>query len=155
MSFRVQGLSIKPFAHLLTMNDAELATHGVQRVIADDSSFPCRVTLEHAHLGESLLLLNHEHQPARHSPYRASGPIYIREAHVQTFDAQDVIPEPLHIRLISLRAYDREDMMIDAEVIEGAELGKQIELFFRNPEAAYLHAHYARRGCYAARITRN
>lgn len=26
--------------------------------------------------------------------------------------------------------------------------------FFSNPAVAYLHAHYAKRGCYAARIVR-
>jgi hypothetical protein len=29
-----------------------------------------------------------------------------------------------------------------------------IERLFANPEAAYIHAHYAKRGCYAARIDR-
>jgi hypothetical protein len=154
MSFRVRGLPIDPFIHLLSMDDAQLATRGIKRVIADDPQFPCRVTLAHAEVGETLLLINHEHQPAPHSPYRASGPIFVREANTQTYDALDTVPKPLAIRLLSLRAYDAQDMMIDAEVIEGSHLTKQIEKLFDNPAVAYLHAHYARRGCYAALIER-
>lgn len=45
-------------------------------------------------------------------------------------------------------------MMIDAEVIEGADAAPLIERFLANPKAAYLHAHNARRGCFAARIDR-
>ena len=37
-------------------------------------------------------------------------------------------------------------------VIPGAELAAPIERLLALPDAAYLHAHYAGRGCYAARI---
>ncbi len=43
--------------------------------------------------------------------------------------------------------------MVDADLIEG-ELRPAIERLLANPEAAYIHAHYAKRGCYAARIDR-
>jgi hypothetical protein len=34
------------------------------------------------------------------------------------------------------------------------ELARQGVRFFVNPDIAYLQAHYAKRGCYAARISR-
>ena len=45
-------------------------------------------------------------------------------------------------------------MMIEADLTEGAEAAASIELFFANPAVAYIHAHYARRGCFAALIER-
>jgi hypothetical protein len=45
--------------------------------------------------------------------------------------------------------------MVDADlVIAGGDLEPTVERLLANPEAAYIHAHYAKRGCYAARIDR-
>jgi hypothetical protein len=44
--------------------------------------------------------------------------------------------------------------MIDADLTNGGDLRAPIERLFGNPETAYIHAHYAKRGCYAARIDR-
>jgi hypothetical protein len=60
----------------------------------------------------------------------------------------------LATRLLSLRAYDEGGMMVDADVVEGRELRGHIKRFFENDAVAYIHAHFARRGCYAARIER-
>ena len=56
--------------------------------------------------------------------------------------------------LSDIRAYDDAGMMIDAEIVEGADAVPLIERFLSDPRAAYLHAHNARRGCFAARIDR-
>ena len=45
-------------------------------------------------------------------------------------------------------------MMRAAEVAPGAELESAVERLLAQPEVAYLHAHYAGMGCYAARIDR-
>ena len=44
--------------------------------------------------------------------------------------------------------------MLDADLVDGAVIEPVIERVFANPGVAYLHAHYAKRGCYAARIDR-
>lgn len=44
--------------------------------------------------------------------------------------------------------------MIEAELVDGAEAGALVERIFANPKVAYIHAHYARRGCYAALFER-
>ena len=44
---------------------------------------------------------------------------------------------------------------IDADVIDGSDAKTLIHRFVRMPETAYLHAHFARRGCFAARVDRN
>ncbi|MEP7156597.1 MAG: DUF1203 domain-containing protein [Betaproteobacteria bacterium] len=155
MDFQISGLSPQPFRHLFALSDTELAAQGVQRVFADDSTpgFPCRVSMAHADPGEELLLLSWEHQGA-HSPYRAAGPIFARKSAVDIYRARNVIPEPVRVRLLSVRAYDANDLIVDADVIDGKLIETLIERFFAQPEVAYLHIHYARRGCYACRVDR-
>ena len=104
-------------------------------------------------LGEELLLLNHAHQPAN-TPYRSTHAIYVRRLADRAFDAVDTVPEVMTSRLVAVRAFDARHMMIDADVSEGEATGALIERLLANPEASYLQAHYARRGCYAARIER-
>jgi len=55
---------------------------------------------------------------------------------------------------ISIRAFDDAGMIVDADVVPGAEVEALILRLLENPKAAYLHAHNAGRGCFAARIDR-
>ena len=126
----------------------------MRRLIADAKpGFPCRVSLEDAAPGERVLLLGFEHQPA-HSPFRASGPIFVREAAHMTFDAVDQLPPVFATRLLSLRAYDATGMMVDADVVEGRDAEGAIARLLSRGDTEYLHAHYAKRGCFACRIER-
>jgi Protein of unknown function (DUF1203) len=52
---------------------------------------PCRVSLRFTPAGESAILLPYTRQ-SRHSPYHASGPIFVRDAARETFDAVDILP---------------------------------------------------------------
>ena len=45
-------------------------------------------------------------------------------------------------------------MMVDAEIASGDALEPVIARMFDVPAVAYIHAHNAGRGCYAARIDR-
>ena len=153
MSFRILGLSPDQFRPLFALPDAELDQLGARRVIADDRGMPCRVSMAHAEVGEELLLLNFEHQPAN-TPYRATHAIYVRRIAQQAFEAVDFVPEVLVSRLLSVRAFDAQHMMIDAEVCDGMQAAEVFERFLANPQTSYLHVHNARRGCYAARVER-
>ena len=154
MSFRIRGLDHQPFRHLYGAADDVLAAHGVSRIVVKEfPAAPDRVTLEDVPLGSSVLLLNFCHQPAD-TPYKASHAIFVREGAEATFDRVDEIPAALTIRPISLRAFDARHHMCDATLVDGRDLAAAIETFLSNPQVSYLHAHYAKRGCYAARIDR-
>jgi hypothetical protein len=154
MSFRATGLSPSHFEPLFALSNAELATRGIQRVVADEKpGFPCRVTLEDAEPGESLLLLPFQHQPA-HSPYRASGPIFVREGAAQSFDAANAVPPVLRGRSLSLRGYDAQDCIVEADVVSGEVVEEAITQFFARDDVRYIHVHNAKRGCFACRIDR-
>jgi hypothetical protein len=155
MDFRISGLPALQFQPLFAMTGAQLEEIGARRCYADDSmpGYPCRVSLMHAKPGEELILTSFQHQNAN-SPYRASGPIFVRKNATETFTAVNTIPDQLRVRLLSIRAYDSNDQMVDAEVVEGANLETALAHFFAQESVAYLHVHNARRGCYACRIDR-
>jgi hypothetical protein len=154
MSFEITGLDAAPFRRFYGLSDDELQSLGVKRFIADEKpGFPDRIELRDVERGEALLLLNYLHQPAD-TPYKASHAIFVREWAETRYRAMDEIPDVLRIRPISLRAFDVSGDMVDADLTGGGELEPTIGRLFSNPSAAYIHAHYAKRGCYAARIDR-
>ncbi len=155
MSFRITGLSPEPFRHLFGLPDAELALHGAKRYVANTKpGFPDRIELRDAEPGEKLILLNYTHQPAD-NPYRASHAIFVSEDAEAAFDRVGEVPEVLHLRQISLRAFDVDDFLVDAELAKGDEIKNAIQRLFENSRVAYIQAHYAKPGCFAARIDRS
>ena len=158
MDFRISGLPAEPFLPFFAMTDAELLARGARRHVATVADAPlmppCRVSLRDARPGEVSILLHWEHHAAPASPCRASGPIYVREGATETAGFVDRVPEQQRVRLLSVRAYDADGIMVDADVAPGSELEALVGRFFRHPEVAYLHAHNARRGCYSCRVDR-
>ncbi len=153
-SFQIVGLSPAPFETLFALAHDELAARGIRRVrAAADAGYPCRISLQDANAGDELLLLPFEHQPAN-SPYRASGPIYVRVGARQRTMAVGAVPESVRRRQISLRAYDGDDMIVDAEVCDGEAVGAEIERLLGDPVVRYLHLHNAKRGCYSCLVRR-
>ncbi len=153
-NFRITGLSPQPFEHFFDLSDDQLAPLGVVRCTADQAiGFPDRVALRDAKIGEKLLLVNYLHQPAQ-TPYKASHAIFIREGEGRRFDRVDEVPQVLRTRMLSLRAFDSDHMMVDADLIDGNDIEHLIERMLSNLHVAYVQAHFAKRGCYAARIER-
>ena len=154
MSFRITGLPAEDFAHLFLLSDGELSEQGAVRRIADGRTpgYPCRISLTDSRPGDELLLVNYQHHPVS-SPYRMRFGVYVRKGE-ETYDAIDEVPEQLRIRTLAVRAFDRDAMMVDWELVDGHQLEDVIERLFADPRAAYLHVHYAAPGCYAARVDR-
>ena len=155
MTYVIQGLPIHDFRPLFGLPDEELARRNVRRMIADSSpGYPCRVKLEDVPEGESLLLLNHEYQPA-HTPYQGRHAIFVSESATTPARYVDQMPAVLTVRkMISVRGFDASGWMEDADVVPGADVEGLILKLFENPRISYLHAHNAGRGCFAARIDR-
>jgi len=154
MSFRIQGLSPAPFVALYGLAEDDLAARGAIRYVVDKApGFPDRVELLDAAPGETVLLINHVSQPAE-TPYRASHAIFVREGATRAFDEIGVVPPAFRPRLLSLRAFDERGMMIDADVVEGEDVEGLIARLLEDARVERIHAHYAKRGCYAGLITR-
>jgi hypothetical protein len=154
MTFTVSGLSPTPFQPLFGLSDAALAERGALRVIADaGGGYPDRIALRDAREGEAVILVNYTHQPAD-TPFHASHAVYVLEGAEAAARFEDELPPMMLRRLLSLRAFDADHMLIDAEVTPGTEAAGEIKRMLADPQVAYIHAHYARPGCYAALVER-
>lgn len=153
-TFQIRGLPLAPFAPLFAKSDAELAPLGVRRVIADSKpGYPCRVSLVDAEPDETLLLLHHVHHDVD-GPYRASGPVYVRQSAAEHVPPPNEVPDYAARRLLSFRAYDPAGMLLEADVAEGRELSAVVTRMFADPNVGYIHAHNAKPGCFSCRIDR-
>ena len=150
MDFQIAALPAHEFKDLFDLSDAELAARQARRIIVDTMpGTPCRVSLKDAEVGETVLLLNYTHQ-AEDSPYRATHAIFVREGAEQAKPAVNEVPAVLQERLISLRLFDQQHMMIDADVVEGRDLSNALSIAFDDPNVAYAHLHNAKPGCFHA-----
>lgn len=155
MTFRVHALNHEEFTPLFAMDDAELGAANARRLTVDaEPGYPCRLTLTDGKLGETVILLNHVSMPAR-TPFRASHAIYVRQGAEAVTPEPGEIPPALQNRPQSIRAFDTNWMMVDADLAEGAEaVAATIRRMLENPDVQEVHLHNAKLGCYAARATR-
>ena len=151
MTYKITGLDPANYAHLTQLTDAQLADQNIVRMAADNyPGYPCRVTLDDAQPGETLLLLNHiSHHDG---PYHASHAIFVTEGVGEAAHYVDQVPPALDRRLLSLRAFERGGMMADAAIVQPGEADWAIRRLLDNPAVDHIDAHNATRGCFAARI---
>src|SRR5262245_7093868 len=154
MNYQLRGLEPALFEKLWDLDEAALAERGMRRMRSDKPvGFPCRISLEDTPVGEEVILLPFTHQDSR-SPSRASGPIFVRRGRSGAARIVNELPSYLTLRPLSVRAYDAGDEMVDAEVVDGPDAAALIERYLARPDVAYLHIHFARRGCFACRVDR-
>ena len=152
-SFQAFALDRNPFAHLFALSDEEVLAQGAKRHIANKRpGFPCRLSLQDAEIGEEVILATYQHIGG--SPFAATGPIFVRKAAIRAEPEPNVVPQFLESRLISLRAYDGQGLIVDADVVPGSEIKARLEGLFEAKGVAHIQAHFARPGCYACRFER-
>jgi len=153
MTFAISGLPVETFQPLFGLDDAALAAHGAVRVTAAEGRYPCRVTLQDAAPGETLLLVNYQDHDVA-TPYRSAYAIYVREQAAEAATLVDELPPVLRGRPIALRVFDANDMLMGADLAVNNDVEAVITRRFADPKVAYIHAHNAAPGCFAARIER-
>ena len=154
MTYRINGLDPAPYKPLFGLSEDELAERGIVRMTVNSPTFPCRVSLTDRALGETVLLLNHvSHDVA--GPYRASHAIFVTESDEEAASYVDEVPPVFEKRILSLRGFDENGMMVEAAIAQPGESDAVIRRLFDNPEVTTIHAHNATRGCFAAKIERN
>lgn len=150
-NFRITGLPAEAFDGIFALSDEALAARRAVRMVAK-SCVPCRISLTDAEPGDEVILLNWlDH--AVDTPYRSRFAIYVREGE-QTYDDVNQVPEQLRRRALSLRAYDKTGMIVRADLVDGHEVERPIAETFADDRVAYLHIHFAKYGCYAAKVER-
>ena len=154
MSFQFHALPPEPFAPLFALDDDALQARGMRRVRATaPTGFPCRVSLADAAPGESLVLLNHLHHDVS-TPFRASGPVYVREHATRAQPAPGEVPAFLRVRVLSLRGYSADGMLQQADVVDGSGIEGALATLLANEAVAYIDVHSAKPGCFLCRATR-
>ncbi|MCT3734133.1 DUF1203 domain-containing protein [Elizabethkingia anophelis] len=154
-NFKIQGLDYEEFSSLFALSDEELTKRNIVRKTVDKAyAFPCRVSLEDAEIGESVLLLSFQHVK-NDSPYNSAGAIFIRKNARKREIAENEIPDVLSRSLLSLRAYNKNGIMIQADVLNGTELKNVLHQWFENPDIDYIHIHNAKPGCYSCLVKRS
>jgi Protein of unknown function (DUF1203) len=122
--------------------------------VADEfPGYPCRECLRDALVGEELILVSHD-PFEKQSPYRSSSPIFIHRVSCADDVDESEVPDQLERRQLSVRAFDCDEMMIDAKVIQGSELKPLLSAMFTEGNTSYVDIHNASRGCWAARAQR-
>ncbi len=154
MTFQIKALPAEEFKPLFGLDDTELEHRQARREIVQSSpGTPCRISLRDATVGEEVILLNYTHLD-EDTPFRASHAIYVRKDARQASPAIDEIPELFRTRLVSLRGFDSNYMMVDADAVEGTKLEAAISGMFASPSVEYIHLHNAKLGCFTARVDR-
>jgi Protein of unknown function (DUF1203) len=122
-------------------------------VADEDPGYPCRQCLRDAEVDEELILVSHD-PFSLDTPYRSASPIFLHRRSCAPNVDRSEIPAQLERRQLSVRAFDANDMMIDAKVVGGDELRVMLATFFSEESTAFVDIHNASRGCWAARAVR-
>lgn len=143
-------------AYLIEGLDPAVATAAGARLVdvTGKPGFPCRVTLEDAEIGERVWLLNHVSNDVG-GPFRASFAVYVREKATTPAIYRDALPPVFATRTISLRGFDVDGELKDAALAAGDAIDPAIRAMLARPEIAFINAHNAAAGCFAARIVRD
>ena len=155
MTYKISGLDPSLFSHLIGRSDDHLKAHNAVRVSAKaDRGFPCRVSLEDAKAGETLILFHHvSHDVA--TPYRSAYAIYIRENARQAATFEDRTPPVFEGRPLGLRGFGADGNLKNALLALPGEADAKIHELLADPAIAYIDAHNAAYGCFAARVGRS
>jgi hypothetical protein len=152
-NFKISAID-NNYNELFNQTESELADKNIIKLIVDKKpGYPCRVTLEDAEIGEEVLLFPFEYHKTK-SPYKASGPIFIRKSATKPALEINEIPEMLFQRSQTLRAYDKNGMMIHAISPNSSELKNGIKILFQNSKVNYIQIHNTNPGCYNCQVNR-
>ena len=154
MTYRIAGLDPAQFAPLWALSEWALAREGARRVTADsERGYPCRVGLEDVRKGQEVLLVHHVHHDVP-GPYRSAFAIFVREGAERAI-YEDRCPPCFEGRTLSLRGFDRDGALAATTLAMPGEADGSIRALLSNPAIAYINAHNAAAGCFAARIERD
>lgn len=155
MTYAIRGLDPDQFAPLFAMSDEALAERRAVRVrAAANNGFPCRVSLRDADEGEELVLVHHVNH-AVETPYRNAFAIYVRKDASVAARYIDECPPVFAGRPIALRGYDADGALAAARLTLPGDADEGIRALFDDAAIAYIDAHNAAHGCFAARIERH
>lgn len=79
-------------------------------------------------------------------PYHGSHAIYLWEGCNDQGIYINEITESIVARLLSLRAFGENHLMLQADICKGADMKMLLKFFFDYPSVGYIHIHNAKQG---------
>jgi hypothetical protein len=119
------------------------------------SRCPCRRCLRFSDPGQTVLLGSfHLAQPR--GVYWSASPIFVHAEPCDAFDRVNEIPEIVRGSLVSVRAYDRDDMCLYdlGQVAEGSDVDEPLARALGDARTAFVNIHTAKPGCLLCRAER-
>ncbi|PHR73930.1 MAG: hypothetical protein COA66_02415 [Arcobacter sp.] len=121
---------------------------------------PCRDVLRRAKKGEKLILASY--CPFKRSgPYKEYGPIFVLEEENKKNLIYNELPLSKNLNQdylknnFVLRAYNKEEIIVDAKVVEEENSLDVLYGFLKNKEIDFILARFTAYGCYALRIEKD
>ncbi len=132
----------------------------VQRSYSAEGGEPCRDVLRRARPGEEVILASF--CPFSQSgPFKEFGPIFVLAHPSNEPVVREALPLPqgkpedYFGHQFVLRAYNRNEEIIDGALVSAAEAKATAERFLQAPEVAFVHARFPVYGCFACRLERS
>jgi hypothetical protein len=130
------------------------AGNSLHRMITDHPA-PCRHCLADAQIGTAILLGSY-HFGRPHGVYSTPSPIFLHAEPCERLEQVDSLPEIVRHRLVSVRAYDPDDMCIYelGDVCDGTEVERLLDRALADRRTDYVNIHTARPGSFLCRVER-
>ena len=135
------------------VDDRGLALH---RRVVDGPGFPCRHCLRLGEPGEVMLLGSYA-LPHPQGVYWTPSPIFLHAEDCPRFEAaNEIAPIVLANGIVSVRAYDAEEMCLYdlGAISEGPDVAPLLERALADPRTAFVNIHTARPGCLLTAVER-
>ena len=118
-------------------------------------SFPCRHCLAEASAGADVLLGSYDLVGPR-GIYWTPSPIFVHDIACERFAEVDAVPPIVRNRLVSVRAYDADDMCLYdlGQVSEGDDVDASLARALDDGRTRFVNIHTAKPGCLLCRVER-
>ena len=136
MSPAMTGLLRQDFAYPSGLSDKVLCLQNIMRKTVDAKpGSPCRITLQDAEPGETVLPLSYQSHDVP-APCALRSAVYVREAAAQAAAYRDELPPVFADRPVALRLFNQDAMLVGADMSFNPGVKGKIEAAFARLEIA-------------------
>jgi len=125
------------------------------RSAGPDSRCPCRHCLQYSQEGQ-IALLGSYNLPRPRGVYWTPSPIFVHGDACPRYERVNDIPQIVRGSLVSVRAYDADDMCLYelGQVSDGADVDAPLRRALDDSRTAFVNIHTAKPGCMLCRVER-
>ena len=136
-----------------TMRDD--AGNAIIRRTVTEPGAPCRHCLREAELGEEVLLGSYN-LPGPRGIYWTPSPIFVHAHDCERYHRVDHVAEIVRPRLVSVRAYDADDLCLYdlGHVADGGDIDAALARAVGDERTSFVNIHTAKPGCLLCRVER-